>query len=78
MHDDLLTTGVSQAKEDASELLKEKVELEKQKKALDEATVEKEAVMLKKITTVGNYVDSSVPVSNNEVRHLPSDLPGVL
>lgn len=49
-------------------MLEEKAELEKQKKALEEATVEKEAAMLKIINTVGNYVDNSVPVSNNEVR----------
>ncbi|EFY91507.1 putative serine-tRNA ligase, cytosolic [Metarhizium acridum CQMa 102] len=54
------------AKEDADELLKQKGELEKKKKALVESAVEKDALLKAKIKTVGNYVHDSVPVSNNE------------
>ncbi|EXV05112.1 Serine--tRNA ligase, cytoplasmic [Metarhizium anisopliae] len=54
------------AKEDADELLKQKVELEKEKKALVESAAEKDALLKAKIKTVGNYVHDSVPVSNNE------------
>ena len=58
-----------QAKETADELLKEKIDLEKKKKALVESALEKDAALKTKIKTVGNYVHESVPVSNNEVRY---------
>jgi seryl-tRNA synthetase len=58
---------VCQAKEDAGELLEKKVKLEKEKKVLEESAAEKEAILLKKVKTIGNYVHDSVPVSNNEV-----------
>ncbi|QUC18976.1 uncharacterized protein UV8b_03217 [Ustilaginoidea virens] len=54
------------AKETADELLKEKIDLEKKKKALVESALEKDAALKTKIKTVGNYVHESVPVSNNE------------
>ncbi len=62
-----------QGKEDASELLQTKIELEKQKKALEESVLEKETALQKQIKTVGNYVDDSVPLSNNEVGGPSSD-----
>ncbi|KHN95433.1 Seryl-tRNA synthetase, class IIa [Metarhizium album ARSEF 1941] len=54
------------AKENADELLKQKAELEREKKALVESAAEKDALLRAKIKTVGNYVHDSVPVSNNE------------
>jgi seryl-tRNA synthetase len=57
-----------QAKQDASELLQRKADLERQKKALEDLVVEKDIALQKKIKTIGNYVHDSVPVSNDEVR----------
>ncbi|KZF22619.1 seryl-tRNA synthetase [Xylona heveae TC161] len=54
------------AKEDASELLQRKVELEQEKKALELSAIEKEAALRKKIKTIGNYVHDTVPISNTE------------
>ncbi|ODA83820.1 hypothetical protein RJ55_02336 [Drechmeria coniospora] len=54
------------AKENADELLQQKMELEKEKKSLDESAAQKEATLKSKIRTIGNYVHDSVPVSNNE------------
>lgn len=65
--DPLLTTH-AKAKEDASDLLQKKVELEKEKKAQEELVLEKEFALQKKLKTIGNYVHDSVPVSNTEVR----------
>jgi seryl-tRNA synthetase len=56
-----------QNKEDASELMAQKEELEKRKKAAEDAAVQKELERDRKIRTIGNYVHESVPVSNNEV-----------
>lgn len=56
-----------QNKEDASELMAQKDELEKRKKAAEDAAVQKELERDRKIRTIGNYVHESVPVSNNEV-----------
>ncbi|KAI9809595.1 MAG: hypothetical protein M1825_000027 [Sarcosagium campestre] len=53
-------------KEDATELLKIKSDLELQKKKLEETVQEKDAAIAKAIRTVGNYVHDSVPVSNSE------------
>ncbi|KAJ5474819.1 Aminoacyl-tRNA synthetaseclass II [Penicillium sp. IBT 31633x] len=53
-------------KEDATELLAQKGELEKKKKDLEEAAVAKEVQRDRKIRTIGNYVHESVPVSNDE------------
>jgi len=59
-----------QNKEDASELLERKVDLERQKKEAEDLAIAKEAQRDKKIKTIGNYVHDTVPVSNNEVRLL--------
>jgi seryl-tRNA synthetase len=61
-----------QAKQDASELLQRKADLEREKKALEDLVVEKDAALQKKIKTIGNYVHDSVPVSNDEVRQTAS------
>jgi seryl-tRNA synthetase len=55
------------AKEDASELLQQKIDLEKEKKAWIESAAEKEDALKKKIKTIGNIVHSDVPVNNDEV-----------
>ena len=55
------------AKEDADDLLKEKIELEKEKKSLVDSAAEKDKLLKAKVKTVGNYVHDSVPVSDNEV-----------
>lgn len=54
------------AKENAEELLKQKEELTRQKKAQDDLAAEKLAVLTRKVKSVGNYVHESVPVSDNE------------
>ena len=41
--------------------------LEKEKKVLEDSAAEKDALLQKKIKTIGNYVHDSVPISNNEV-----------
>lgn len=56
-----------QAKEDAAELMAQKVEMEKEKKTLIESAAEKDIALKKKIGTIGNIVHDSVPVSDNEV-----------
>ncbi|OWT42749.1 tRNA synthetase class II core domain (G, h, p, S and t) domain-containing protein [Pochonia chlamydosporia 170] len=56
------------AKENADDLLKEKIELEKEKKALVESAAEKDALLRTKIKTVGNYVHDSVPVRQQRGR----------
>ena len=55
------------AKEDATALLQERADLEKEKKVLEESAMEKEALLMKRVKTIGNYVHESVPVSNTEV-----------
>jgi seryl-tRNA synthetase len=55
------------AKEDASELLQQKVDFEKEKKAWIESAAEKEVALKKKIGTIGNIVYSDVPTNNDEV-----------
>ncbi|KAI9785033.1 MAG: Cytosolic seryl-tRNA synthetase [Geoglossum umbratile] len=54
------------AKQDASELLQKKADLEKEKKALEDLVAGKDAILRKKIKTIGNYVHDSVPVSSDE------------
>ncbi|CEJ94557.1 Putative Class II aaRS and biotin synthetase [[Torrubiella] hemipterigena] len=54
------------AKEDATELLQRKIELEKEKKAMIESAAEKEKTLKAKVSTIGNIVHASVPVSDNE------------
>ena len=56
-----------QAKENADDLLQQKIELEKERKSLMESVTEKDAVLKNKVKTVGNLVHDSVPVSDNEV-----------
>ncbi|CDS12022.1 Putative Seryl-tRNA synthetase, cytoplasmic [Lichtheimia ramosa] len=59
------------AKEDASELLKQKETLQKEKEAFQAQSKEQEAAWKEKLATLGNIVHSSVPTSmdedNNEV-----------
>lgn len=58
---------ITKAKEDASELLQKKVELEKEKRLLEELVLKKEIALHERINTIGNYVHESVPLSNTEV-----------
>lgn len=55
------------AKENADDLLKQKAELAKEKKDLDDSANEKDIALRKKMNTIGNIVHDSVPVNNNEV-----------
>lgn len=55
------------AKQNADDLMKEKIELEKEKKVFIDSAAEKNVVLKKKIATIGNIVHDSVPVNNNEV-----------
>ena len=48
-------------------MLAEKVNLEKEKKALEQAVIDKHALLQKKLGAIGNVVHDSVPVHNNEV-----------
>lgn len=48
--------------------MKQKDDLQQQKKANDDLAVEKFLALQRKAKTVGNYVHDSVPVSDNEVR----------
>ncbi|KAI6781260.1 seryl-tRNA synthetase [Emericellopsis cladophorae] len=54
------------AKENADDLLQQKIALEKEKKAINDEATEKDALLKKKVKSVGNIVEDSVPVSNNE------------
>ncbi|TVY49490.1 Serine--tRNA ligase, cytoplasmic [Lachnellula occidentalis] len=54
------------AKEDAEDLLKQKAELEKEKKTLIESAASKDVTLKKKIGTIGNIVHDSVLVNDNE------------
>jgi len=62
------------AKEDADDLLKQKADLEKEKKGLLESAADKDLALKRKIGTIGNLVHESVPISNNEVAP-PFELP---
>ncbi|KAI7970993.1 hypothetical protein EIK77_007109 [Talaromyces pinophilus] len=53
-------------KEDASELLQQKIDLDKQKKEAEENALAKEKERDSRIKTIGNYVHDSVPISDNE------------
>ncbi|KAH0538616.1 hypothetical protein FGG08_004817 [Glutinoglossum americanum] len=57
---------VDEGKQDASELLQKKAELEREKKSLEDQAAEKDSALQKKIKTIGNYVHHSVHVSNDE------------
>lgn len=59
-------TGFCQAKENADDLMKQKGDLEKDKRGLLDLAVEKEKILKAKIGTIGNFVHDSVPVSDNE------------
>lgn len=56
----------SQAKENADEFLQQKIELEREKKALTESAAEKDAALKAKVKSVGNIVHHTVPISNSE------------
>lgn len=58
--------ALKKAKQDAAQPLAKKIELEKQKKALAQEATEKEIVLRKTLSTIGNIVHDSVPVSDNE------------
>lgn len=47
--------------------MNQKIDLEKEKKALEESAAAKEVALKKKIGTIGNIVHDSVPIDNNEV-----------
>jgi seryl-tRNA synthetase len=47
--------------------MKQKVELEREKKIFIDSAAEKDVALRKKISTIGNIVHDSVPVSDNEV-----------
>lgn len=47
--------------------MKEKDELQKQKKAQEDLAAEKLTALQKKAKSIGNYVHDSVPISDNEV-----------
>jgi len=47
--------------------VKQKVEFEREKKAFIDSAAEKDVALRKKISTIGNIVHDSVPVSDNEV-----------
>lgn len=51
---------IRKAKGDASELMQKKVDLEKNKKLMEDSAAEKHAMLMKKLKTVGNYVHDSV------------------
>jgi seryl-tRNA synthetase len=46
--------------------LKQKEDLEREKKLLEHTVAEKEALLIKHVSAIGNLVHASVPVSNNE------------
>lgn len=55
------------AKQNADDLMKQKIDFEKEKKALVDSAAEKELTLKRKIGTIGNLVHDSVPVKNDEV-----------
>lgn len=57
------------AKESADDLIKQKEDLQNQKKTQEDLVAEKEAALQRKAKTIGNYVHDSVPISDNEVGH---------
>lgn len=54
------------AKENADELLQQKLTIEKEKKDLLDAALVKEKAMNKALGSIGNYIHDSVPVDQNE------------
>ncbi|OAL19886.1 hypothetical protein AYO22_09413 [Fonsecaea multimorphosa] len=57
---------LKKAKQDADHLLQEKVNLEKEKKQIEDEAAEKEKLRDRKCKMIGNYVHESVPVNDNE------------
>lgn len=57
---------MAQAKEDVTDLLEQKADLQKEQKGLMDRAAEKEAALKAKVKTIGNIVHDSVPVSDNE------------
>lgn len=55
------------AKEDASELVAKKAQLQKEKEQLQAQSKEEENVWKEKLATIGNIVHASVPASMDEV-----------
>lgn len=54
------------AKEDASELLAQKIAIEKEHKEMLDSAAQKEVLMNKKLGTIGNIIHDSVPISKTE------------
>ncbi|KAI1106106.1 seryl-tRNA synthetase [Jackrogersella minutella] len=54
------------AKENADELLQQRADLDKEKKALLDSAAQKDIALRAKISTIGNIVHDSVPISDNE------------
>lgn len=63
----LTTFWFLQEKKDASDLLQQKADLEKEKKQVEDEAVEKEKLRDRKVKLIGNYVHESVPLNDNEV-----------
>ncbi|SPQ21694.1 2e637d13-7561-4aa6-af79-da4a248b1033 [Thermothielavioides terrestris] len=61
-----INARINEAKEDVTDLLKQKADLEKEKKDLLALAAEKEKLLKAKVKTIGNIVHESVPVSDNE------------
>jgi hypothetical protein len=54
--------------------MKQKMVLEREKKVFIDSAAEKDVALRKKISTIGNIVHDSVPVSDNEVWGLWSEI----
>jgi seryl-tRNA synthetase len=59
----MLTCGLAKAKEDASEFLQQKIALEKEKKALNDSALEKEAVLKQKVASIGYVMRGFAPAA---------------
>lgn len=66
------------AKENADDLMKQKADLEKEKKEWIDSATAKEVVLKAKIGSIGNIVHESVPVENNEVCDSERDFATIL
>ena len=62
------------AKQDASQLIQQKDELEQEYKRIDDLAQAKEKQRNAKTKTIGNYVEESVPVNDNEVSSCVVDI----
>ena len=63
---------IFQAKGDAKELVAKKSQLEQKKKDIQLDADRRKEQLDKKVRSVGNIVDKSVPISNTEVNSLPN------